>query len=128
MRSTGPDSEVETSATAPSAARAAGRQSPGNKADGEDAVRPRTRFLKVVRCLLLFLAEALFVAQEAVSLGVLGHRLEDAEVKTCWARSGTHSDDSAEGADQDVGRVRPKKGAPAIATAARIGFGTLQHA
>ncbi|CAJ1379356.1 unnamed protein product [Effrenium voratum] len=33
-------------------------------------------------------------------------------------RSGTDSDDSAEGADQDAGRVRPKKGA-AAATAAR---------
>ena len=42
MRSTGPDLEDETSATAPSAARAAGRQRLGNKADGEDAVKPRT--------------------------------------------------------------------------------------
>ena len=61
-----------------------------------------------------------------MSLGVLGHSLEDAEVKPCWARSGTDSDDAAASADQHAGRVRPKKGA-AAATAARIGFGTLQH-
>ena len=73
MRSTGPDSEDETSATAASAARAAGRQRPGNKADGEDAVGPRTRFVNVVRCLLLFLAEALLRRKLCpwVSLGIV---------------------------------------------------------
>ena len=39
-----PDSEGETSATAPSSARAARQRRLGNKDAGEDAVTPRSRF------------------------------------------------------------------------------------
>ena len=49
MRSAAPDSEDETSATAPSSARAARRRRLGNMEDGEDAVKPRSRFRVVAQ-------------------------------------------------------------------------------